>query len=81
MVNCDPSGVTAGESGTNIMWNFSGLNATGTAVTTVVQDTASGFSTSNLLITLPNGVKQYVQENSTDSYLNGVDRLNYRYPH
>ena len=73
MVNCNPSGAAAGASGTNITWDFSGLIATGSiSTTTVVQNTSSSFSTSNLLITLPNGLKQYVLENNTDSYLNGV---------
>jgi hypothetical protein len=73
MVNCDPTGTNAGASGSNVSWDFSGLAAIGSnQVTTVAMDTSSVFTTSNLLITLPGGLKQYVQENSSDSYLNGT---------
>jgi len=73
MVNCDPGSVLAGAAGANVTWDFTGLHQTGGLVTTtVLHDTSSVFLTSNLMIILPNGNMEYMQENSTDSYINGI---------
>ncbi len=73
MVNCKAAGVSAGASGSNITWDFTGLVPSGgNSVTTVVQDNSSMFPTANILITLPNGLKQHVQENNNDSYVLGI---------
>jgi hypothetical protein len=73
MVNCDPTGLTAGAPGAGLNWDFSSLTPSGgISTTTVLNDTSTVFLTSNLLLILPNGDKEYMQENSTDSYVNGI---------
>jgi hypothetical protein len=73
MTNCDASAVNAGASGAGVTWNFSALGSSGgTSTTTVAHATSSVFITSNLMITLPGGLIEYVDENSTDSYINGT---------
>jgi len=72
LVNVNLTGVTADTAGPGLVWNFSTLSANGSSVITVVRDTTPGFSTSNIMITLPDGLQEHVQENSTDSYINGI---------
>ncbi len=73
MLNCNTAGVGVGDAGSNITWDFSGLTSPGGVLTTtVVTDTSALFSTSNLMEILPNGTIAFLQENNTDSYINGV---------
>ncbi len=70
MVNSTSIGT--GSAGANITWDFSGIGPTGgLSITTIAHDTSAEFSTSNLLITLPDGSIEHMQENSSDSYING----------
>lgn len=73
MVNCDPTGITAGASGTGLTWNFSGMVPTGGYYTISVQDdTTSQFPLSNLLFSLPGNMYLHLQESSSDTYINGA---------
>ena len=71
MVNCEPP--TADSAGTGMTWDFSGVSTTGGIATTyIMRDTSTVFS-ANTLVVLPDGSVQYVQESSTDSYVQGMD--------
>ena len=73
MVNCNP-GAGSGSAGANATWDFSGLIPSGGfSVTTVAANSSTDFITSNLVITLPNGFKEYMKENNTDSYVDGIN--------
>ncbi len=73
MLNCNATGIVAGDTGSNVMWDFSSLTASGgMSTTTVLHDTSSVFTTSDIMEVLPNGTIAFVQQNSTDSYINGV---------
>ena len=73
MLNCNTAGVVAGDTGSNVTWDFSGLTSPGgTLTTTILNDTSAVFSTSNLMEVLPNGSIAFLRVNNTDSYLNGV---------
>ncbi len=73
LVDCDFSGFSAGDTGVGKVWDFTLLSANGEISTLKAEaDTAIAFLTSNLLVTLPNGQKLHEQENSTDSYVNGM---------
>jgi len=73
MINCNAAGLSQGASGAGVTWDFSGLVASGgVSTTTVAHDTSTTFLTSNLLVTLPNGLTEYMNENNTDSYIDGI---------
>ena len=73
MSNCDTTGIYPGASGAGVTWDFSLLSNNGTvSTTTIAADTSTVFLTSNLMETLPGGQTEYVQENSTDSYVNAI---------
>ncbi|MCW3124339.1 MAG: Por secretion system C-terminal sorting domain containing protein [Flavipsychrobacter sp.] len=73
MTRCDATSINAGVGGAAVSWDFSGVSASGgIATTTVAANTSSDFLTSNIMITLPNGNTQFVQESSTDSYIDGM---------
>ncbi len=73
MVDCDPTGINPDTPGAAINWDFSSVSSLGGILTTkVLSDTSGVFTTSNLLMVLPNGDKEYVKENNTDSYVNGI---------
>ncbi len=71
MVNCL---VPANDSvGAGITWDFSADGATGGVSTTyVLHDTSTVFS-ANLMLILPDGSIEYMQENNTDSYVQGIE--------
>lgn len=72
MVNCDPSAVVAGSPGANVMWDFTGLTASGGLHTTyILNDTSVIFSTSNIMEIMPDGTILFVNENNNDSYIDG----------
>ncbi len=72
MVNCDPSTVVAGSAGTNVMWDFTGLNPYGgMSVTSILDDTSTMFSTSNIMEIMPDGTVLFLNENNTDTYIDG----------
>ena len=70
--NCDFSGFNPGTEGANQIWDFTGLTTGGNSYLKVRQDTTAGFSTFDLLIARPDGLLMHVNENSTDSYIDGV---------
>ena len=71
MVNCTQPSVDS--AGAGMTWDFSAAGATGGVATTyVLHDTSTSF-TSNLLLVLPDGSLEYMQENSTDSYIEGIE--------
>ncbi len=73
MLNCDATSITAGSSGSNVTWDFSGLtSAGGIYTTTILPDTSTVFTTSGLMEVMPFGTIAYLEENSTDSYINGI---------
>ena len=73
MVNCDATGITAGTAGVNVTWDFSGLAPSGGfSTTTVLNDTSTVFTTSDLMEIRPDGTIAFIQENSTNTYINGV---------
>ncbi len=73
MVNVNPGSIDIGAPGANVVWDFSAVGANGgNSITTVAANTTGTFSTSNLMITRPNGDIEYMSENSTDSYVNGI---------
>jgi hypothetical protein len=73
MANCNTINVHAGASGENITWDFSGLSQNGTSRTTYMTNSSSIFLTSNLLAMLPDGRRMHLHENSSDTYLNGIE--------
>jgi hypothetical protein len=74
MTNCNSNiNPGAGMNGSGVTWDFSVLQSNGTSsVTTYLQDNSS-FTTSNILAILPDGRKAHLQENNTDTYLNGIE--------
>ena len=73
MVNCSPAQAIAGPAAADTTWNFSTLTASGGySITTILHDTSTSFGTSNLMYLMPDGTIQFVQENNTDSYVNGI---------
>ena len=73
MVNCDPSTAPAGDTGSNITWDFSGLTQLGGITTaTILHDTSSVFTTSDLMEVMPNGSVVFLQQSSSQSTQNGV---------
>ena len=73
MVNCYSSGIVAGATGAGVVWNFSTLTASGGySTTTILHDTSTLFYTSNLMELMPDGTTDYVLENSSNTYINGV---------
>lgn len=75
-VRCNATSVAAGPGGANVNWDFSTLMPSGgIAKTVVAANTSSEFITSNLMITLPDGSKEYMQENNTDSYVDAIADL------
>ena len=73
MVNCDAS-MSAGSAGSNVTWDFSGVTtAGGVFTTTVLTDTFTAFTaSSNLMEFRPDGTVAFLQENNSDTYINGV---------
>ncbi len=74
MVNCDASTVSAGASGSNVTWDFSSLVASGGIYTVrIMLDTFPVFaSSSSLMAIFPNNTVAFLQENNTDTYINGM---------
>jgi len=71
MTNCDTTGVRGGNAGAGVTWDFSGLVAAGTYSYSVANNTTGMFPTADIVITFSDGTQQFIQENSTDSRLNG----------
>ena len=73
MVDADTSGLTAGAAGSGVTWDFSMLGGEGSYNISVITDTAASSSIiANIEEVLPNGQQEYIEENSTDSYINGI---------
>lgn len=73
MVNLDPSTVHAGPSGAAVTWDFSSVAPSGgLSTTTFISDTSTVFVTSNVLKIMQNGDQVHLNENSTDTYVDGI---------
>lgn len=74
LLSADATGINAGAAGANMTWDFSGLSPAGPTYTEAFSDdTSSTFLTCNLLATLQDGSKVHIKQNSTDSYINGIE--------
>lgn len=73
MVNSDATFVTAGAAGAGVVWDFSLLSGGPVSTTLFTSDHSSVFATSNVLEIPPGGKQVHLSENSTDTYINGIE--------
>jgi len=72
MIDCGIPSTGAGTAGAMQTWDFSDLGIGAASTLAITASAAAAFPTANVLITLPDGLQQYVQESSSDSYITGT---------